>query len=655
MEWRDVSFTVGDKEILKGVTGILERGRVVAVMGPSGCGKTTLLNVLSGRQRSSGKQKGKTTSVRVSVKGSITVLGEETKAKHVQKMVAYVFQDNALPEFETPRDCLNFSAFLRLPKSVTGGERKTVVQSMLDRLRLGQCSDIIVGSVTRKGLSGGEQKRTAVGVELISNPKMVFLDEPLSGLDSFNAVSLMHSLRELATADPPVPVLLTLHQPSDEIFSVIDDLILMHAGEVCYAGPADQLAAHFDVLGIPCPEGWSPTDHAMSVLETEEASRVKETWRTCGAYHHVRARINNITGTPVGEESEDIDTNSESDTESEESDTETSDDNNNKKARGSSSMRAKRQKGCCASLSALIGRDLRRVRRTFWQFLTSYVLQNLVVAIAYSILFFGAGRKETDRNSPSCYIENFNLVKCSQLFTAHIKFLSMVCFCVIFGAVPYAIETLQSERSVFLRERAGGYYEVIPYFFSKMIFEIPQVFLTSMAILVGTYWLVGLQGNFFWLLLELMVLAITASSMNYIFSAGCSTPDKANGYAGLPMTLQFAFSGVLIPVQSIPAALRWLKWLCPLYYGVGLLGVTEFHYVFKGLEDCHNQVHNFTSMNITAEGYCRTYSVRVNQLETFGIRPGEFWWPNMAMCAIMTVGFRSIASILLYTQSRYYH
>ena len=63
---------------------------------------------------------------------------------------------------------------------------------------LSDCQDTIVGSVLKKSISGGERKRTAIGVELITDPKVILLDEPTSGLDSFTTVKIVRTLQELA-------------------------------------------------------------------------------------------------------------------------------------------------------------------------------------------------------------------------------------------------------------------------------------------------------------------------------------------------------------------------------------------------------------------------------------------------------------------------
>jgi ABC-type multidrug transport system ATPase subunit len=68
----------------------------------------------------------------------------------------------------------------------------------LEELELTHCADTVIGSALQKTLSGGERKRTAIGVELIADPSLLLLDEPTSGLDSFRALSIVKLLRKLA-------------------------------------------------------------------------------------------------------------------------------------------------------------------------------------------------------------------------------------------------------------------------------------------------------------------------------------------------------------------------------------------------------------------------------------------------------------------------
>jgi ABC-type multidrug transport system ATPase subunit len=94
------------------------------------------------------------------------------------------------------RECLTFAAKLKLKGS--NDEKIRRVDEILEELRLTKAQNTKIGGPLVKGVSGGERKRTSIGVELITDPKLIFLDEPTTGLDSFTATSVMETLKDLA-------------------------------------------------------------------------------------------------------------------------------------------------------------------------------------------------------------------------------------------------------------------------------------------------------------------------------------------------------------------------------------------------------------------------------------------------------------------------
>ena len=98
---------------------------------------------------------------------------------------------------------------------------------------LQECQDTLVGSTLKKSISGGERKRTAIGVELITDPRVILLDEPTSGLDSFTAVKIVKVLQNLAR-NRNKTIVSTIHQPSSQAFSYCDRLILLSDGHVVF-------------------------------------------------------------------------------------------------------------------------------------------------------------------------------------------------------------------------------------------------------------------------------------------------------------------------------------------------------------------------------------------------------------------------------------
>jgi ABC-type multidrug transport system ATPase subunit len=221
-------------------------------------GKSSLLNILAGRASSRG-------NLTVDADVRLNNYAVDPTNITVRKSIAFVAQDDSLQVTATPREAIRFSAKLRLPRSTTDEQLDVLVNRMLTELGLTGCADTIVGGELIKGISGGERKRTSVGVELVTKPPLVFLDEPTSGLDSFSAVQLCEVLKKVANSG--ASVLFTIHQPSSEIFASFDRLILLNKGRVMFQGPVRSVPEYFEDRGRPCPERYNPADWIMDVAQ----------------------------------------------------------------------------------------------------------------------------------------------------------------------------------------------------------------------------------------------------------------------------------------------------------------------------------------------------------------------------------------------------
>ena len=88
----------------------------------------------------------------------------------VRKNIAFVSQEDSLERTSTPREAIKFSAKLRLPKTFTDEQLDELTSRMLEELGLAHCADTLIGGGLLKGISGGEKKRTSVGVEIVVKP-----------------------------------------------------------------------------------------------------------------------------------------------------------------------------------------------------------------------------------------------------------------------------------------------------------------------------------------------------------------------------------------------------------------------------------------------------------------------------------------------------
>ncbi|KAI3688583.1 hypothetical protein L2E82_46253 [Cichorium intybus] len=153
-----------DKQILKGVTGMVLPGELLAMLGPSGCGKTMLLTALGGRL---GGELG----------GTVTYNGKQFSSI-MKRNIGFITQDDVLYPHLTVTETLMFTALLRLPS--------------------------------------GERKRVSIGQEMLINPSLLFLDEQISRLDSTIAERIVSTLWDLARGGRTV--VMTIHQPSSRLF-----------------------------------------------------------------------------------------------------------------------------------------------------------------------------------------------------------------------------------------------------------------------------------------------------------------------------------------------------------------------------------------------------------------------------------------------------
>jgi ABC-type multidrug transport system ATPase subunit len=243
---------VSQKTILNDVGGSIKHGKFTAILGPSGSGKTTLLNFLSARIDN-----------KLQITGNIKVNSQAVDdIEFIGNLVAFVQQDDILLPTMTPREVFTFAANLRL--NLSNEEKVARVEKIIEELDLSNCADTRVGSTEIRGLSGGERKRTSIGVDLITNPSLVFLDEPTTGLDSTTALNVLEVLRRLAKNGRNV--VSTIHQPSSEIFSKFDNLILLVRGNIIYQGPSTEAVRYFGGIGYPCPKLTNPADFFMKLM-----------------------------------------------------------------------------------------------------------------------------------------------------------------------------------------------------------------------------------------------------------------------------------------------------------------------------------------------------------------------------------------------------
>jgi len=237
------------------VSGIARSGRVLALMGPSGAGKTTLLNALGNR------------APYARVTGEV-LFG---KRPFVPADLVYV------PQFDEVNGILSVYEqieFVGMMKCMNGQDMRRRLIHLLGVLGLKDKAKTKCSLLT-----GGELKRVSVGMGMISNPNVLFLDEPTTGLDSSAAFSIATFLVALAK-DTEVTVIMTIHQPSAMVFDMLQDLFLLESGRIAYFGPLKATKRYFRSQGFDCPRDTNPADFYLDLIyKPPVANDPEKTWR----------------------------------------------------------------------------------------------------------------------------------------------------------------------------------------------------------------------------------------------------------------------------------------------------------------------------------------------------------------------------------------
>ncbi|ODV84941.1 hypothetical protein CANARDRAFT_176364 [[Candida] arabinofermentans NRRL YB-2248] len=251
------------KSILKSMSFRIPPNSLTCIIGGSGSGKTTLLNSLANKQ----------------ISGSSLVKSGEITYNGMSSMYhlrhAYVIQQDILIPTLTCYETLIFAAELKLPKLTSKRERTQLVTEVLLELGLKECRNTMVGDRSNKGLSGGEKRRLSVAIQLISNPSILFLDEPTTGLDSYNAYLLCLSLKKLAEKLNKT-VIMSIHQPRADIFKLFDNILILSKGRLCYGDSSTKLFQHFESIGFVIPEHINPADYLIDLTSVDTRTPEKE-------------------------------------------------------------------------------------------------------------------------------------------------------------------------------------------------------------------------------------------------------------------------------------------------------------------------------------------------------------------------------------------
>lgn len=494
------------KPLLQSVDADLQPGTLTAIIGGSGSGKTTLLNTLSERIISS----------KIQQTGSITFNGNAGvhSVRH-----AYVLQTDVLLPTLTIRETLQYSANLRLPPSTTAEERMRAVEEVIRELGLKECADTRIGNSRHRGCSGGEKRRTSIGVQLLANPSVLFLDEPTTGLDATSAFQLVRTLKKLAQKGRTI--ITTIHQPRSEIWDLFDNLVVLTGGGPVFSGPINDCLPWFDKQGFHIPPFVNPAEFVIDVaavdnrtpeLELETTNKVKNlklAWNDESKRRYL----------PSGKSLVD--------------------------APRARKKGVERHAGFLRQLSVLTDRTLKVTYRDPMGMAAS-ILEAIFMGLVTGYLFYDLGRDQPGIRSRE-----------GGLYTAA-------------GLQGYLILIFELYRitidiPTFDREYSENCVDAVPFILSRRLArfpteDLPVPFIFS-AIL---YFMAGFDRQ-----VDKFFIFFAITLVNHYIAVTCAMTcvaavrhfAGASLIANLVYTLQSFACGMFIQVNTIPVYVRWLKWL----------------------------------------------------------------------------------------------
>ena len=492
--------------ILKNQSGFAKSGECLAIMGGSGAGKSTLLNILSGRFLIEKNMK---------QKGKVKLNGKIMDYKKFKHVIGFVMQSDLFLETLKVEELFKFVVDLRFV-NYTHKKKQNLIDSMIRDLKLDKARNNIVGGTFEKGISGGEKRRLNIGYELLTKPKILFLDEPTSGLDSYTGYIIVKLLKQIAK-EQNIIIIYTIHQPSIDMGNLFDKLLILNKGKISYFGKRKGIEEYYSKLGYNCPIDINPLDYVIDISLTGGSETDVKFYNEFDkrSKNEIMKTINNV-------EKSEFD------------------------------YKVKKAGGCkqFGILSKLALKNFFRNPLT----VKIRLVQVIFLSIVFLLLYWQLDEpSKIDRTA-------------TQNRTGALYFVSINMFILYFQS---ALSTFPKERSIFLKEYNSGLYGIIPYFFSKLIIEIPLTSFFPILFSCIVYFVVNFNpgvSNFFLFIVGALLISNCGSIMGMFIGTLVSSSSAAIDIAPLIFFPFLMFAGFTTNTDNILHFLKFFEYLSPMRY-----------------------------------------------------------------------------------------
>lgn len=594
--WRDLSVHVklkGGKlkRLVNNVSGIAKPGTLIALMGPSGAGKTTLMSTLAHRNPPG-----------TVVDGEISMNGRSV-GDFMHQETGYMHQDDLFVNNLTVIEHLTIMARLRMDRRTSTLARKRRVNQLLRQLALYESRFTRIGGLDgRKTLSGGERKRLAFATELLTDPGLLFCDEPTTGLDSSSAQKLMTLLRISATQGKTV--ICTIHQPSAELMAHFDKLLLLAEGRIAFAGSDSAALNFFESLGYHCPVTYNPTDYFIKVLAltpgSETASRLA-----------IKSICDQFAVSDVAKEL-DMEIQLEYHLI----------DNDIEESKGMKQDEFKPPHFYTKIMWLIYRYLIIIVRDPKVQLLC--ILQKLAIALTAGLCFIGT----------------------VQLTQAGIQDVQGALFIIIaentFIPMYSVLHKFPEEFPLFNRELKAGLYSTPIYYVSRMLALFPGLLIEPTLFTLIVYWIAGLRNTLyavgFTVFTSILVLNVAIACGSFFSCAFGSMPVAIAYLVPFDYALMMT-SGIFIKLSSMPKYVSWIRHVSWLMYSNEAMSILQW-----------DGVQNIACSNTNVTGVpCVSTGEQV--LIQYDFEIDDFWYDIIALL-ILYVIFHILALLALRHRAR---
>ncbi|KAL3643260.1 ABC transporter G member 26 [Castilleja foliolosa] len=531
------------KQILKGITGSIGPGEILALMGPSGSGKTTLLKIIGGR-------------IEENIKGTITY-NDVLYSPALKRRIGFVTQDDVLFPQLTVEETLVFAAFLRLPSRMSQHQKYERVEMIVKELGLERCRHTRVGGGFVKGISGGERKRTSIGHEILVDPSLLLLDEPTSGLDSTSANRLLQILQGLAQAGRTI--ITTIHQPSSRMFHMFDKVLLLSEGQPVYYGKARDSMEYFSGLRFIPEIAMNPAEFLLDLAT--------------GQVNDISVPDDLFASSQEPAEFEKVVIRYLQDKYRVELEPKEKEENHvTAKVPERLQLAVQVKKDWTLSwleqFTILFKRTFKERWRDYFDHLR--LIQSFGVALLLGLLWW----------------------KSNTTTEAHLRdqigLLFYICIFWTSSSIFGAVYVFPFEKMYLVKERKADMYRLSVYYVCSTLCDMLAHLLYPIFFMCILYFMAGFKRTFecfFLTLSTILLIAVTSQGAGELFGAAVMSIKRSGMIASL-ILMMFLLTGGYY-VQHIPKFMQWLKYLSFMYYGFRLL--VKVQYSGDQLYECESK------------------------------------------------------------------